>query len=171
MKGIAVLAAVGLVSMGCAQSVFEEPTNIAFRLGYVYPIDANLRDAAPNYIGVGIDFFPTGWSLLKEGQTVVSFDWLGKSGSGAQGNVFPIMLNQRIYGDPPGVATFGRTYFQFGLGVAIIDVNSTDTVLAARVGMGKEFGEKIFGEVNFIYSEAGGGARATSLGFYVGYKF
>lgn len=173
MKGISVLAALGLVSMSFAQAqtVFDEPTNISFRLGYVYPIDADLRDKSPNYIGVGVDFFPTGWSLLREGQTVISFDWLGKSGSGAQGNVFPITLNQRVYTDAPVGATYGRNYYQFGLGVAIIDVNSTDTVLAARAGIGRELGEKLFGEINFIYSEAGGGARATSLGFYIGYKF
>lgn len=170
MKGISVLAAVGLVSVSCAQNIYEEPENVAFRLGYVYPIDADLRDAASSYIGVGIDFFPTGFNLFDEGQTYVSFDWLGKSGSGAKGNVFPIMLNQRYYSDS-GMPGAGRTYWQFGLGVAVIDVNSTDTVLAARAGIGKEFGENLFGEANFLYSESGAGVRATSLGFYIGYRF
>lgn len=170
MKGISVLAAVGLVSVSCAQNIFEEPDNVAFRLGYVYPIDADLRDAAASYIGVGLDLFPTGFNLFDEGQTFVSFDWIGKSGSGAKGNLFPILLNQRYYNNDGGMGA-GRSYYQFGLGVAVIDVNSTDTVLAARVGYGKEFGENLFGEANFIYSESGAGVRATSLGFYIGYRF
>ena len=130
-----------------------------------------MRNAAPSYIGVGVDLHPQGYSLLDQGQTVISFDWLGKSGSGAQGNVFPIMLNQRFYNDDADGRSYGRSYYQFGVGLAIIDVTATDTVLAARAGFGKEFGENTFGEVNFIYSEAGGGARATSLGFYIGYRF
>lgn len=169
MKGLAVIAALGLVSISCAQNVFEEPQNASIRLGYVYPVDSVLRNVNNTYIGVGLDLFPTGYKLLKEGETFFSADWIGKSGSGAKGNLFPLLINQRIYqGD---AATGGRSYWQFGAGVAIIDVTSTKTVLAGRVGIGKEFGEKLFGEMNFLYTDAANTARGTSLGFYIGYRF
>lgn len=169
MKGITVLAAMGLVSISCAQNVFEEPSNVAFRLGYVYPVDSTLRDLANSYIGVGLDFFPSGRPLLKGGETVISFDWFGKSGSGAKGNVFPILINNRVY--QQGAEKGGRSYFQYGAGIALIDVTSSKTVLAARAGYGKELGERLFGELNFTYTDAANGARGTALGFYVGYRF
>lgn len=168
MKNLTVIAALGLVAVSSAQGAFEEPTNIAFRLGYVYPIDSTMRNISSSYLGVGVDLFPTGYSLFGKGETFISVDWFGKSGSGAKGNAFPILINQRIYNDG---FEFGRTYFQFGAGVAVLDLTSTKTVLAAKAGFGKEFGENLFGEVNFVYTDSGGAARATSLGFYVGYKF
>lgn len=171
MKGISVIAALGLVATSFAQA-FDEPSNLAFRLGYVYPVDASLRDVSSSYIGVGLDLFPQGYSLLPQGKTVVSFDWIGKSGNGAKGNLFPILVNQRIYNDNGNSnAVAGRSYFQFGAGVAILDVINTKTVLAARVGYGKELGEKVFGEINFLYTDGSDGVRGTSLGFYLGYKF
>lgn len=169
MKRTLALAALGLAAMGSAQTTFDEPTNVAFRLGFAYPIDDVTRDIVRNFIGVGMDYFPN-FSLLKTGETTFSFDWLGKSGSGAKGNIFPIMVNQRWYqGDTK--AGDRRSYFFLGAGIAVIDVVSTGTVLAARGGYGFELGEKIFGEATFIYSGEAGGARATSVGFYLGYRF
>lgn len=163
------MTAIGLAAISSAQVNFlEEPSNVSFRLGYVYPIDAAMRDIAPSYIGVGIDF-PVDFRLLDNASTWLTFDWMGKSGSGAKGNAFPILLNQRFYmdGDNPE----RRQYFQAGLGIAIVDLTSTKTVLAGRVGFGQELGDNIFGEINFNYSDGANGARATALGFYVGYKF
>lgn len=168
MKQLTLLAAIGLGAISSAQVNFlEEPSNISFRLGYVYPIDNVMRNIAPSYIGVGIDF-PVDFRLTKDADTVLSLDWLGKSGSGAKGNAFPILLNQRFY---TGMDGEKRSYFQAGVGVAIVDLTSTKTVLAARVGYGMELGEKLFGEINFNYSDSANGARATALGFYIGYRF
>jgi hypothetical protein len=169
MKNLTILAALGLAAVSSAQSNFlEEPTNIAFRLGYVYPIDSGMRDVASSYIGVGADFF-TGIRLLKNAETTISIDWFGKSGSGAKGNAFPIMINQRIYNGDATVG--GRSYFFFGAGVVFADITNADTVLGARVGYGRELGENLFAEGIFTYSEAAKGSRVTSLGFYLGYRF
>ncbi len=168
MKNVTLLTAICLTAIGSAQvNYLEQPTNVSFRLGYVYPIDSAMRDIAPSYIGFGADF-NTDFRLLDNAVTMLSFDWMGKSGSGAKGNAFPILLNQRFY---MGDAVEKRQYFQVGLGIAIVDLTSTKTVLAGRIGMGQELGDNIFGEINFNYSDGANGALATALGFYVGYKF
>jgi hypothetical protein len=167
-KLIAVAAAASLSVGALAQ--FDTPVNLAFRIGYAYPLDSKTRDTVRNFIGVGADYF-FGKSLIgQNGETTLSFDWLGKSGSGAKGNAFPIMLNQRWYG-PARPGTEQRTYAFLGLGVAIVDVVSTDTVLAARAGYGVELGPKIFAEGTFLFTDDASGARATSVGVYLGYRF
>ncbi|MES1228145.1 MAG: hypothetical protein ABUL72_05700, partial [Armatimonadota bacterium] len=96
-------------------------------------------------------------------------DWLGKSGSGSHGNVFPFMLNQRFYAKTePGQ---NRSYFFFGAGIALIDLTSSNAALAIRGGYGAELGENLYGEATFLYSDASAGAHATSVGFYIGYRF
>lgn len=161
----------GLVAVAPAQgSSFGYPSNAALRVGAAYPLDGTTRNVVNNFIGVGFDYF-LDKSLFGEGETTISIDWLGKSGSGAKGNAFPIMINQRFYNGPELEAGGGRTYWFAGAGVALMDITSSDTVWAIRGGVGKEFGPNIFGELTFIYSDDAAGARATSIGAYVGYRF
>ena len=168
MKKLLVVAGVAAASLSFAQNSFQAPANMGLRIGYVLPIDSTMRDVAPNYIGLGLDF-PVQFKLLPEGETVVSIDWMGKSGSGAHGNVFPFMINQRFYSKvAPGV---NRSYFFFGGGVALVDLTSSNTVLAAQAGYGAELGENLYGEGKFLYTDAAGGAHGTSVGFYIGYRF
>lgn len=172
MKRTLWLAALGLAAVAPAvqQDTFGYPSNLSLRLGWVYPIDSVTRDNSRSLIGVGAEYF-LDRSLLEGGETTISFDWLGKSGSGAKGNLFPIMLNQRFYtSEGTGYGT-ERTYWYVGAGVTFIDVTNSDTVLTVGTGFGKELGQNIFGEVRFLYSDSGGGARATSVGAYIGYRF
>ncbi|MCB0825559.1 MAG: hypothetical protein KDC26_05180 [Armatimonadetes bacterium] len=168
MKKLTVLAALGVAAISSAQgNLLEEPTNIAFRLGYVYPVDATMRNISPSYLGIGIDIYPEGFNLMSEGESYISIDWFGKSGSGAKGNAFPVMINNKVYSD----SGYGRSYFFYGLGVVFADLTNSDVVLGARAGYGKELGENLFGELSFTYSDSAGGARATALGFHLGYRF
>lgn len=167
MRILIALTALGLASLGSAQ--IQTPTNMALRLGVAYPIDNTTRDTVKNFIGVGVDYF-FDRSLVAGGETYLSADWLGKSGSGAKGNAFPIMLNQRWYNNNSTESDL-RSYFFLGAGVAVVDVTSTKTVLAGRAGYGKMFGEHLFGELNFVLSDDAHGARATSAGVYLGYRF
>lgn len=167
MRTLIALAALGAAAFSSAQ--IGTPTNVAFRLGAAYPLDNTTRDSVKNFIGVGIDYFLER-SLVEGGETSLSFDWLGKSGSGAKGNIFPIMLNQRWYNQGSTVDD-RKSYFFVGAGVAIVDVTSTKTVLAGRAGYGVLFGEHLFGEMNFVLSDDANGARATSIGAYIGYRF
>ncbi|MCW5937301.1 MAG: hypothetical protein KIT11_08350 [Fimbriimonadaceae bacterium] len=169
MRKHLILAALGLAALAPAQTV-QTPTNLAFRIGYVYPIDAKTRDSVRNFFGIGAEYF-FNHSLVRNGELTLSADWLGKTGSGDKGNIFPIFLNQRFYGGSRTGDEYNRSYFYVGAGIAIVDVTRTDTVLAARVGWGMEFGEHLFGETTLIHSDDASGARATSLGFYLGYRF
>jgi hypothetical protein len=168
MRKLLTFAAIGAASYGSAQGI-EQPVNLAFRLGWVLPIDNVMRDVANNYIGVGVDYF-TGTTLFPNGDLTVSADWFGKSGSGAKGNAFPIMLNQRFYGKPTGDDDL-RSYVFFGAGVAIVDFTQSKTVLAGRVGYGFEIGPNLFAEGSFTHTDSARGARATSAGIYLGYRF
>ncbi len=167
MRTLIALTALSLASFSAAQ--VETPTNMALRIGVAYPIDNTTRDAVKNFIGAGLDYrFDR--SLVAGGETYLSADWLGKSGSGAKGNAFPIMLNQKWFGKGENQDD-QLTYFFLGAGVAIVDVTSTKTVLAARAGVGRMFGEHIFGELNIVLSDDANGARANSVGVYLGYRF
>lgn len=169
MKKLLVVAAVAVASMAAAQDrPFAAPANMGVRLGYVLPIDSNLKDLAPNFLGVGLDF-PVQLRLLPEGETVFSVDWIGKSGSGAKGNIFPFMLNQRFYSKSEAGAL--RNYGFVGGGVALVDVNSSNAVLAFRAGYGVELGANLYGEASFLYTDASAGVHGTSVGVFIGYRF
>ncbi len=164
------LIAAALASATVASAQIEAPTNVSLRIGFAYPLDDTTRDVVRNFIGVGFDYY-FDRSLLPGGETTLSVDWLGKSSSGSKGNVFPILLNQRFYGPSRGEDEFSRNYFFAGAGIAVVDVTDSKTVLAARVGVGREFSEKLFGEITLVHSDNANGARASNIGFHFGYRF
>jgi len=169
MKRLLVIAAIATSAFATAQEGFGTPVNLSFRAGFVYSLDNFTRDITGNLIGVGAEFYLER-SLFEGGETTLSADWMGKGANGDKGNMFPIMLNQRWYtsGD---YQSANRTYYYIGAGIAIIDIVSTNTVAAARFGLGSEFGEHMFGEATLVYSDASSGARASSVGIYLGYRF
>lgn len=176
MKRLLFLAtATCAASMSFAQAnMLETPSNLALRLGIGFPLDKNARDITGNMIGVGADFFLKRALIPRaNGESFVSFDWLGKSGSGAKGNMFPIMINQRWYSGPSAVGgkDGNRTYVFAGAGVSILDLTSTKTVFAMRAGGGIELGEKLFAEGNISYTEPNAGIRGSNIAFYIGYRF
>jgi hypothetical protein len=169
MKKLFVVAGVAVASMAAAQEApFSAPDNLGIRLGYVLPIDSNLRDVSKSFIGAGLDF-PVHLRLLPEGETIVSVDWIGKSGSGDHGNIFPFMISQRFYAKSEAGAL--RNYGFIGGGVALIDVASSNAVLAFRAGYGVELGANLYGEATFLYTDSSAGVHGTSVGFYLGYRF
>ena len=171
MKRTLWLAALGLAAVAPAvqQDTFGYPSNLSLRLGWVYPIDSVTRDNSRSLIGVGAEYF-LDRSLLADGETTISFDWLGKSGSGAKGNIFPILVNQKWYNK--NITYYGtRSYVFVGAGIAVVDVNNTKTTIAGRIGFGVELGPRLFAEANLLVSDNAGGAKANSAGVYFGYKF
>lgn len=162
------LAAMGTVVAAHAQTQDYTPVNVALRGGGVYIFDDATRSVTGNMIGIGIDYFiDTKW--FENSETSFSFDWLGKSASGAKGNAFPLLLNQRWY--TAGTERGNRTYGFVGLGVYIIDVNKSDTVFGGRIGFGIELGENIFTEGSIWLSDGASGARISGIGGYIGYRF
>lgn len=169
MKKFLVVAGIAVASMAAAQQPpFAAPANLGVRLGYVLPLDSSLKDVAPSFIGAGLDF-PVQLRLLPEGETVFSVDWIGKSGNGSHGNIFPFMINQRFYSKAEAGAL--RNYGFVGGGVALVDVNSSNAVLAFRAGYGVELGSNLYGEATFLYTDASAGAHGTSVGLFIGYRF
>ena len=168
MKRLLVLAALCSSAFASAQGI-GTPVNLSFRAGYVFSLDDFTRDITGNLIGFGADYFLER-SLFEGGETFLSFDWMGRGLNGDKGNIFPIALNQRWYtsGD---FESGNRRYYFLGLGVAIVDVVNTKTVAAVRAGYGTELGPHVFGELTFVWSEVASGARATSIGGYLGYRF
>jgi hypothetical protein len=168
MKRLLVLAALCSSAFASAQGI-GTPVNLSFRLGFVYPLDDFTRDITGNMIGFGADYYLER-SMFEGGETFLSFDWMGRGMNGDKGNMFPICLNQRWFmgGD---FETGNRTYYHLGAGVAIVDVVTTKTVLGLRAGYGMELGPHAFVEFNFVWSEEASGARANSIGGYLGYRF
>ena len=170
MKILGITAmALGLAVISNAQPREDvTPTNLGFRVGVAYPLNDATRDLTKTLIGAGADMYlTTQW--LKGSETFVSFDWLGKSGNGAKGNIFPLILNQRWYAK--NTVAGKRTYFHVGFGIAFVDITKSRTTLAARGGFGLELGPNISTEINFLLSDNANGAKADSIGIYLGYRF
>lgn len=170
MKRLCILAAgLGLAAMAGAQAQDITPTNLAIRAGVAYPLDNATRDITKTLIGAGVDYyFPVRY--IADSDTFLSIDWLGRSGSGAKGNFFPIMLNQKWYS--ANQTYFGtRSYGFLGLGIAVVDVFTTKTTIAARFGFGLELGGSMFTEATFVFSDNAAGAKANNVGVYFGYRF
>jgi hypothetical protein len=122
--------------------------------------------------GFGFEYF-FDRALIDTGETSFSLDWISRGLNGDKGNMFPMMINQRFYLDDINSTPMGeRSYAYAGVGVAVMDVfTGTDTELAARVGYGRELGLHTYIEATTFWSDAGSGARATSTGLYIGYRF
>ena len=144
------------------------PHYFSFRAGAVFPFDSSLSDVQKTWIGIGADWrLPS--SLLKDGETYVSVDWVGQDTKGTNGNAFPIMLNQKFWGEDSGS---GRAYAFAGVGVVFFDQGPSDNVLGMRGGVGKELSRMVFIEAALTLSEkAKGGQRLNSLAAYIGYRF
>jgi hypothetical protein len=171
MKRTLLIAGLALSAMSFAEeNPFQFPTGVSLRAGWVYTIDTVTRRNSDTMIGVGLDYYLKR-SFIPGGESTVSIDWLGKSASGAKTNIFPILLTQRVYQGDERVLGGGRSYTWYGAGVAFIDVTNSGTAWCIGGGFGYEFSGNLFGEVRFLYSDAVGGARATSLGGYIGYRF
>ena len=168
MKRLLVLAALCSSAFASAQGI-GSPVNLSMRLGYVLPLDEFTRDITGNMIGFGADYYLER-SLFEGGETFLSLDWMGRGMNGDKGNMFPICLNQRWFvgGD---YESGNRRYYHLGAGVAIVDVVTTKTVMGFRAGYGAELGPHVFAELNFVWSEEASGARANSIGGYIGYRF
>ncbi|HRJ25986.1 MAG TPA: outer membrane beta-barrel protein [Fimbriimonadaceae bacterium] len=172
MKRFWILAGlVGISAAAQAQSspLDLQPANLSFRVNLAYPLDNATRDLTNTLIGVGIDYhFLT--QFFKGSQTYLSIDWLGKSGSGAKGNMFPILINQKFYSNT-GVDGKGRTYLFGGVGVVFLDITTAKTTIAGQAGFGYEFGPNIFSEFRFLISDSANNSKANQIGISVGYRF
>lgn len=161
-----VLSGLAIAALASAQL---DNGSAKLRVGAVYPFENSTRKTTGNMIGVGIDY-TLAKSLLPKGETFLNFDWFGKSGSGAKGNIFPFMINQKWFTDEKRPAG-NRPYIFLGAGFANVDVTKAKIVYAGRAGIGAELNEKVSFDVILTVSDKAGLARANSIGVYFGYKF
>jgi len=168
MKRILTTALVaGLGVMAMAQSPSFIPTNTNIRLGFVYPTENAVRDFTGNMFGLGVDI-NTNFRLISYGQGFLSLDYYTSSLDGNKGRVLTAMYNQRM----PLSSMDGRnTYYFVGAGLVNVDYSTSKTVFGLRGGVGMTLSEKTYGELVYTFTEKVGGARATSFGAYLGFKF
>lgn len=138
------------------------------RAGIYLPFDESLTDLDNSWFSAGIDVeFPTG--LMHGARTVVSLDWITHN-SGSRDNAFPITLNQRWYTATNGSGQ--RTYFQIGLGLAVVDFTPSDTLFVGRAGFGWEWNDNLFFEANIIVSgDDSNNNNITGVGGFLGIRF
>lgn len=143
-------------------------SNISLRLGASFALNPNLRDIQDLWFGLGAEYQIT--SPADPGdQTYVSLDWIGKSGSGTNGNYFPLCINERF---PLTRTTTGTQAYAFlGVGIVVIDIGGTGTAGGARGGFGYNFSQNVFAETSLVVSGQVNGYQATSVGVYLGYRF
>jgi hypothetical protein len=168
--GVVGLAAIGLSQLASAQSNFDvTPTNVAVRLGIGLPIDSALSNYGSPLIGVGVEYqFPQ--SLLPTGATYLSLDYETISTNFNSRGVWPFAINQRFYfGDAKADGT--RTYGFLGIGGAVVNLASANTVLAGRGGLGANLGPAIFFETTLLITGKASGASGDNVAMYIGYRF
>lgn len=166
---------VGLAGMCVSASAMAQdnnfdfrPSNIAFRLGVALPLDTGLSDFGSPLIGLGIEY-TLGSSLVgSSGATYLSLDYMTASTEFNHG-VYPFCINQRFY--LGNGANGRRTYAFVGVGGAVLDLRSANTVLAARGGVGADLGDALFFEATLLLTDKASGSSADSVGFYIGYRF
>ncbi|AIE84960.1 hypothetical protein [Fimbriimonas ginsengisoli] len=166
----ATIAAIGIAGVAAAQSPTQPdltPVNITVRAGIALPLDSALTNVGNTLLDLGVEYMiPT--SLVKGSETFISLDYWTKGFNG-NGNVIPLMVNQRWY--QGGADVLKRRYFFLGAGVAFVDVNRSNTAIGIRGGIGQELGEHIVAEIAGYLSDRAGGARANAITFSLGYRF
>jgi hypothetical protein len=163
--GFAASLSVGSVAHAQLGGVFDTSTFSA-RAGIYLPADQGLRDFNTIWFAAGADLeIPKG--LVSGASTVISVDWFTYNGGG-RNNVFPVILSQRFYTNHSGQAA----YFQVGIGAAFADFGQSDTVFAARGGVGIQMNERFFLEANAYWTERPAlSAAATGVAVFGGVRF
>ncbi|MBV6503230.1 MAG: hypothetical protein AKCLJLPJ_01296 [Fimbriimonadales bacterium] len=144
----------------------EKESQFSVRAGAFLPFEDVLTDVADVWFGAGADIeIPI--HLFQNSVTVFSLDWFTHN-SGSRDNIFPAMVSQRWYSGPLGQ----RTYFQVGIGAAFVDFVPSDTLFAARGGIGMEINDMAFVEANFYWTEEDdNGITASGIAAFVGVRF
>lgn len=171
MKNLLIVAlCLGCAAIGSAQTDLT-PSGVSIRGGFGWPSDGAVRNGDRLLWGLGADYYFSD-SLIRGHKTYMSFDYLGRSGSGTTVNLFPIMGNIRFgIKDPQGIDS--KLYGYAGLGIVFIEVGSVKSkgVFGARLGFGVDMSDHVFFETNYLFTGANAGIRGNSLNFYVGYRF
>jgi len=170
INAAAVVAALGVSAAAGAQSqrtLDVTAYGVSVRAGVALPLDSTLTDLAPTLIALGIEY-QLNRPLLRGGETYFALDYWAKNLRFEKGTVLPLTINQRVYLNNESLR---RNYYFFGLGVAFINVTSSDTAIAVRGGFGTELGPNTFAEIGGTLSDRAGGARANALTLQIGYRF
>ena len=173
MKRILVFAAsalgLGAATFSQAQVLDPTPSGISIRGGFLIAIEDSVSDVSNIWGGLGLDYTFTK-QYLPKGETYISLDYIFHN-IGGNNCFWPLMLGQKFFrgGNDLGEE---RMYLNVGLVAIVFNIGSYDTVFGGKVGIGKEFGPNIFGEVNLFLSEdTKFGQNAASIGAWIGYKF
>ena len=170
MKRTIIFAAIlALGAQSFAQQNPLMPVNMNIRGGFVYPLEDATRNFTGNMFGIGLDF-NTNVSLVKGGMGYLSLDYAAKSIGGNKNTFVSVMYNQRF---PLGYnkTTETSTYYFAGVGISFIDVTTSKSVLGVRGGVGADLSTNIFAEMTLTFSGNANGAKANTVGVFVGYKF
>jgi hypothetical protein len=173
MKRFLTVAA-GAVCMALSTGAFAQfggthtmdatPYQFNVRGGIIVPFDSDLRDLSDVWGAIGLDY-RFSKSLLKDGETYASFDWMGRSLDGQPYNVFPLMLNQKF------AMKDGQNYTFVGLGVIFFDGGPSDSVFGGRIGAGRMLNASTFVEAALVLSGEAGKRNPSNVGVYLGYRF
>ncbi len=144
------------------------PTDVSVRLGGVFALDGPLRNIQKLWFGAGLEY-QFSRELLPNATTYLSADVAVQSGSGKQGNYFPVCINERWYFDQSGHGR--RAYFLAGAGVCVMNVTTSNVTGALRTGFGYEFSSNVFAETSLLITGQVDGFQGTSVGVFVGYRF
>jgi hypothetical protein len=164
---------IGMAPAAMAQYGSKPPdvqaSDLAFRAGFVLPIDGTLHNVSSSFIGAGVEYtFEK--QYLPNAMTYIAAEWIGKSSAGGHGNIFPVTLNERFYFSAQRQNAF---YVLGGIGAFFCDTgNSSQTTLGIRGGVGYNLGQSIFTELDgFVTTPAPGGLKPSGVGIYLGYRF
>lgn len=166
MKKLLIITSLAISAVTFAQSTDEIHTSI--RGGFAFPATGDIRGTL---WGVGADF-ELNKSLLHNSTTYLSVDWVTRSTEFNRNHMFPILLNQKWTLSPMSTENPYNTYGFIGVGASILDFGQSATVLAARLGVGMDFTQQIFGEATYVVTTKGKGNNKSGnyIGLYLGFR-
>jgi hypothetical protein len=163
-----ILVALAVVGAAAAHADSTYPYNFSIRLGVVFPIDNSYSNISDSFAGAGLEYaFEK--SFVAGGESYLSLDYQGKDFGKTKGTVMPLCLNQKWF---TGDQQLGlRSYYFLGVGAAFVDYNGSEAAACARLGVGKEFNQNLFGEISLLISDQAAAVRPNSINLYVGWHF
>lgn len=142
------------------------PTGFNFRVGYLLPLYQALKDLAPAYGAIGIDY-----SLGRDlkGENFLAFDYFARSLRTQTGSNFSLTYNIRRYlkggsADPK--------YWVVGIGASNQNFTTGSIVFSGRYGVGMDIGARSFAEIVGTYSSPGRDRiQGNTMGIYFGVRY
>ena len=146
-----------------------DTSGLRLRFGAAYPLDNSSRNIIKRPFAIGVDFDLNQPVFGRGGKGFITLEYQAKALKGGKPYQVIATINQRMNLDDNIEGK--RAYYYLGAGAVLMDLTKSKVAFAARGGLGKEFGQNLFGEVGLLVSTDANRANANQVAVYLGWRF